>query len=91
MWEGWEEEQQARRRRWLEQDTEYYEPPYEPGHQDDRDPRQTDWAGATIVFVLLLVAAIVLLILVVTADFGERSETTVPRTPGPCAPFCTGG
>ncbi|WP_194815303.1 hypothetical protein [Nocardia sp. XZ_19_385] len=92
MWEGWEEEQQARRRRYYEQQSKP-DPGYsDPGYDDsDRGGgRQTDWAGATIVFLLLLLAAIVLLVLVVTADFGDSSKTTVPRTPGPCAPFCTG-
>ncbi|MEU8898546.1 hypothetical protein [Nocardia sp. NPDC048505] len=103
MWEGWEEEQEARRRRFRgsmpnpDDERRAPEPPYDDrGYRryDDRgydeDRRQTDWAGAAIVFVLLLIGAVVLLVLVSTADFGDRPATSVPRTPGPCAPFCTG-
>ncbi|MET8777510.1 hypothetical protein AB0H49_12885 [Nocardia sp. NPDC050713] len=57
---------------------------------DDRSRnRAQDWAGATVVFAVLLVLAIMLAILVSTADFGEGSRSTVPRTPGSCQPFCT--
>ncbi|MEV0245242.1 hypothetical protein AB0H76_01485 [Nocardia sp. NPDC050712] len=106
MWEGWEEEQRARRRRFRNREAyDAYEAYDDPGPDraydnraydnrgydtDRRADGQTDWAGAAIIFVLLLVGAIVLLVLVSTADFGGDPETTVPRTPGPCAPFCTG-
>ncbi|WP_431956646.1 hypothetical protein [Nocardia lijiangensis] len=57
---------------------------------DDRSRnRSEEWAGATVVFGILLVLAIVLAILVSTADFGDRSRPTVTRTPGSCQPFCT--
>ncbi|MEU2253081.1 phage holin family protein [Nocardia xishanensis] len=59
-------------------------------NDDDRQRNRTEeWAGATIVFGILLVLAIVLAILVSTADFGDRSRPTTPRTPGSCQPFCT--
>ncbi|WP_194836530.1 hypothetical protein [Nocardia sp. XZ_19_369] len=46
------------------------------------------WGGAMIAFALVLVGAVLVVYLVSTADFGQPATSTVPRTPGPCAPFC---
>ncbi|MEV5833790.1 hypothetical protein [Nocardia sp. NPDC052112] len=55
---------------------------------DDRD-RPINWGRSAILLVLVLGVAVVLMLLVVTADFGDKSPTTtVPKTPGACAPFC---
>ncbi|MGX1770491.1 hypothetical protein [Nocardia brasiliensis] len=58
-------------------------------NNDDNDRRPIHWGGATIAFALVLLGAILVVYLVSTADFGDPSKSTVPRTPGPCAPFCT--
>ncbi|WP_433658831.1 hypothetical protein ACQPW1_42135 [Nocardia sp. CA-128927] len=57
-------------------------------NNDDDGRPQIHWGGALIAFALVLVAAIMVVYLVSTADFGQPSKSTVPRTPGPCAPFC---
>jgi hypothetical protein len=55
---------------------------------NDREPRPMNWGHSAVVLLVVLALAIVLMVLVVTADFGEVAPTTVPRTPGNCAPFC---
>lgn len=56
---------------------------------DQQRNRPEDWAGAAVVFGVLLVIAVVLAALVSTADFGDESPSPgVTRTPGPCEPFC---
>ena len=46
------------------------------------------WGGASVIFALVVLAGIAVMILVSTADFGDRERSSVPRTPGPCEPFC---
>ncbi|MEV0295251.1 hypothetical protein [Nocardia sp. NPDC050710] len=55
-------------------------------NNDDDD--RVDWGGATVIFALIVLLAVAVLILVSTADFGDRTRPTAPRTPGPCEPFC---
>ncbi|QIS07796.1 hypothetical protein F5X71_30115 [Nocardia brasiliensis] len=57
-------------------------------NNDENGRRPIHWGGATIAFALVLLGAILMVYLVSTADFGDPAESTVPRTPGPCAPFC---
>ncbi|WP_433711472.1 hypothetical protein ACQP2U_35280 [Nocardia sp. CA-084685] len=57
--------------------------------RDDNDRDPINWGRSAIILVLVLGIAVVLMLMVVTADFGDKSPaTTVPKTPGACAPFC---
>ncbi|MBH0775886.1 hypothetical protein [Nocardia bovistercoris] len=56
--------------------------------RNDNENDREEWAGASVVFVLIVLVAVVAMILVSTADFGDRDRPTTPRTPGPCEPFC---
>lgn len=58
------------------------------GNDDYGAPRPINWGRSAVVLVLVLALAVILMVLVVTGDFGDKTPTTVPRTPGPCAPFC---
>ncbi|WP_433682954.1 hypothetical protein [Nocardia sp. CA-119907] len=60
------------------------------GNDDDYGrPRPINWGRSAVVLVLVLGLAVILMLLVATADFGDKSpSTTVPKTPGQCAPFC---
>ncbi|MGO4616473.1 hypothetical protein AB4305_23805 [Nocardia sp. 2YAB30] len=55
---------------------------------DERRPRPIHWGRTMVALAAVLLLAVLAVYLVSTADFGT-SKTTVPRTPGPCAPFCT--
>lgn len=56
---------------------------------DENGRRPIHWGGTMIAFALVLLVAVLVVYLVSTADFGGPTKSTVPRTPGPCAPFCT--
>ncbi|MEU2175970.1 MULTISPECIES: hypothetical protein [Nocardia] len=58
--------------------------------EDERRPKPLHWGRTMIAFAGVLLFAVLMVYLVSTADFGKDSRTTVPRTPGPCAPFCIG-
>lgn len=51
--------------------------------------QRLNWGRVAIAAGVVLFLAILLMLLVSTADFGDSSTTTVPRTPGACEPFCT--
>jgi hypothetical protein len=55
---------------------------------DDREPRPVNWGRSAVFLLLVLIGAFALMLLVVTADFGDKTPTTVPTSPGSCAPFC---
>ncbi|MGK8522323.1 hypothetical protein ACRS6B_12545 [Nocardia asteroides] len=58
--------------------------------EDERRPKPLHWGRTMVAFASVLLFAVMVVYLVSTADFGEASRSTVPRTPGPCAPFCIG-
>ncbi|WP_069164241.1 hypothetical protein [Nocardia altamirensis] len=57
-------------------------------NDDNNGRRPIHWGGTMIAFGLVLLFGILMVYLVSTADFGQAPTTSVPRTPGPCAPFC---
>ncbi|UAK34887.1 hypothetical protein K8O92_14280 [Nocardia asteroides] len=58
--------------------------------EDERRPRPLHWGRTMMAFAAVMLFALMAVYLVSTADFGEAAESKVPRTPGPCAPFCIG-
>ncbi|QIS15368.1 hypothetical protein [Nocardia arthritidis] len=51
--------------------------------------RRVNWGRAVVALGFVLVGAILVMLLVINADFGNKSPTTVPHTTGNCEPFCT--
>lgn len=49
--------------------------------EDERRPRPIHWGRTMVAFAAVLLFALLAVYLVSTADFGDASKTTVPRTP----------